>query len=235
MARATDGGQDRVVRIHAPDVLVETGLMRHILPRFSLKTGQRVVLVDDPAGADLRLGAQGAPLFQGMGQVWALEIATPDDPGTARLVGWLTGTVGTRTILGFAPDGTVLFQPPDRVEVAKAPVRIDGDAKAGHTISRVKCGRCHAVDAAGRKTDIGSTPSFFVLRSLPDWDQRFAAFYALNPHPAFTQVPEVTPPFPIDRPSPIVPIAITLDELEAVMAYVAVIDAADLGAPLAHQ
>jgi hypothetical protein len=74
-----------------------------------------------------------------------------------------------------------------------------------------------------------------VLRALPDWEQRFAAFYVLNPHPAFTQIADVTDPFPIDRPSPIAPIELDLDELEALMAYVTAMPAADLGDPLEHQ
>ena len=74
-----------------------------------------------------------------------------------------------------------------------------------------------------------------MLRSLPDWADRFDAFYALNPHPAFTQVEGVSEPFPENRPSPIVPIEMTLDEVEAVRAYVATMKAADLGAPLQHQ
>ena len=74
-----------------------------------------------------------------------------------------------------------------------------------------------------------------MLRSLPDWQERFIAFYALAPHPAFMMVPNVTPPFPEDRPPPIVPVAMTLDELDHLMAYVAEMAPADLGAPLKHQ
>jgi hypothetical protein len=82
---------------------------------------------------------------------------------------------------------------------------------------------------------IGSTPSFFALRSLSDWEARFAAFFALNPHPSFTQVTGVTEPFAEDRPPPIVPITLSLEDLEAILAYVAALEAADLGAPLVHQ
>ena len=83
--------------------------------------------------------------------------------------------------------------------------------------------------------DIGSTPSFAVLRTLRNWDSRFQAFYALNPHPAFTQVAEVTPPFDRTRPSPIVPVEITLDDLEHILTFVAQIPPADLGAPIRSQ
>ena len=35
---------------------------------------------------------------------------------------------------------------------------------------------------------LGSTPSFPALKTLPDWFDRFTAFYALNPHPSFLLV-----------------------------------------------
>ena len=82
---------------------------------------------------------------------------------------------------------------------------------------------------------IGSTPSFALLRTFEDWDYRFQAFFALKPHPAFTQVAEITEPFPEDVPSPIVPVEITLDDLDAILAFVATIAPADLGAPLQSQ
>jgi hypothetical protein len=84
-------------------------------------------------------------------------------------------------------------------------------------------------------TGIGSTPSFSVLRSLPDWSDRFSVFYVLNPHPSFTVIDGVTPPFATNRPPPIAPVVLTLDDLEDVLAYVAGLKPADLGAPLRHQ
>jgi hypothetical protein len=119
------------------------------------------------------------------------------------------------------------------VQEAAAPVvEVAGDAVLGRDVAKLKCARCHAVDDATRMTAIGSTPSFFVLRSFGDWETRFTLFYRLAPHGAFTQVAEVTAPFPEDRPSPIVPIEMTLEEVEAVTAYVAGLPVADLGKPL---
>ena len=226
---------DRLVRLYAPPALVETGLMKHILPRFSLKTGIRVELTETAGVANMRLGDNGRAMFEGAGQIWRMAVVTPDHPGTDKFAAWLGGDVGQRTITSFAPDGTALFSPPSDTPVEVVAVLPDGDAELGYQLSRTNCGRCHAVDEAGRMNDIGSTPSFFVLRAFDDWQDRFGAFYALRPHPAFTQIEEVTPPFPQDRPSPIVPIEMTLDELEAVMAYVAALQAADLGKPLEHQ
>lgn len=228
-------GDERLARLHAPDELVETGVLRHALPRFSLKTQTRVELVEDPAAADLVLGETGQPLFSGLGKTWKLELRNPDHPAAQKLAAWLSSDVGRRTVQTFAPDGTPIFGAPAEAEREVAVLETDGDAELGHRVSRAKCIRCHAVDDETRGWGIGSTPSFGILRALPDWEERFSAFYVLNPHPAFTQIAEVTPPFPADRPSPIAPIELTLDELEALMAYVTAMPAADLGRPLVHQ
>ncbi len=226
--------QDRAVALYAPPALVDTGLLDYALPRFKLKTQVRVDLVDTPEAAQVVLGATGVPLFQGGGQVWAMQV-TDQTEWTDRFADWLGGEIGLTTVLSYAPEGAPLFTAAEVAEVQdRAPV-MDGDPALGLTVARVKCTRCHRVEPGGGVMGIGSTPSFSLLRGLPDWEARFAGFYALNPHPAFTQIEEVTPPFDIARPSPIVPIELTLDEVDAVLAYVAAMQAADLGAPLAHQ
>lgn len=225
--------QERLVRLYAPPGLVETGLIKYAMPRFSLKTQVRVELVGEPGAADVVLGGEGRPLFEGAGAVWHMDVRSSGNAWATRLADWLTSDIGLRTITTFAPDGEPLFAPPSAPERTVVAVAPDGDAGLGHKVSQTKCARCHVVDEATRMTSIGSTPSFFVLRSLGNWQERFSAFYALNPHPAFTQVDGVTAAFPIDRPPPIFPISMTLEELEAVMAYVAALAPADLGAPLA--
>lgn len=231
----TAQANDRLVRVYAPEPLIETGLLKYILPRFSLKTQVRVELVGAAANADLVLGGKGQALFHGAGRTWHMDLRRPDHKGTKRLSDWLVSEVGKRTVTGYAPQGEPLFGPPQ--EAARAVVDLDlgGDAVLGLEVSRSKCIRCHRVDDEHRMSGIGSTPSFAVLRSLSDWQARFEAFYLLNPHPSFTVVEGVTEPFPIDRPPPIFPVSMTLDEVEAVLAYVAAMDAADLGAPLIHQ
>lgn len=226
---------DRLVRLYAPAQLVDTGLLKFMLPRFSLKTQVRVEVLPDPTGAQVALGDDGRALFEGAGQIWKLDIVDRDHAGTAKLAAWLTSDVGQRTITGFAPNGTALFTPPGEEEQEVVEVALDGDADLGHKVSRAQCARCHAVDEATRGWGIGSTPSFGVLRALPDWEERFSAFYVLNPHPAFTQITDLTEPFPENRPSPIAPVVMDFDELEALMAYVAAMPAADLGKPLDHQ
>lgn len=226
---------ERHVRLHAPESLIETGLFQHILPRFSLKTQIRVVLAPEAQQADVVLGDAGRALFQGLGRTWHVDLRNKAHPGSERFGEWLLSEIGQRAITGFAPDGQVLFEPPGAVVVQTATPDMDGDALIGRQVAQDSCARCHVVGTGRGLSGIGSTPSFAVLRSLTDWEERFSAFYALKPHPAFTQIIEVTPPFPENRPPPIVPIELTLDQVEAVLAYVAALKAADLGAPLQHQ
>ncbi len=239
MVAAPARAEDRLVRMAVPATLVETGFLKHLLPRFALKTQIRVQIVAPQEAAEVALGtaagAGGQPVFQGAQDLWHLSVLDSTHPGAQRFVDWLTSDIGTRTITAYAPQGVQMFTLPV-VQTAEAEeIVFEGDAVLGQQLSRKMCGRCHAVADDMRLTDIGSTPSFFVLRTLPDWDYRFQAFYALNPHPSFTQVQDVTEAFPADRPSPIVPVAMTLEDLEAILAYVASLTPADLGAPLQHQ
>ena len=153
----------------------------------------------------------------------------------ATLADWLTGDVGRRTILSFKQDGQAVFEAPVVVAEVEEAVELDGDAARGADLALSACGRCHVVGEVNRMNGIGSTPSFAVLRSLDDWLERFLAFYALNPHPSFTIIPDVTEPFDETRPSPISPVTLTLEELENIVAYTATMDPADLGSPIAHQ
>ncbi len=226
---------DRLVRLAMPTELAGSGLPKYMLPRFSLKTQVRVqvVSVGDPAEAEF--GTTGQPIFVGLGQTWHLHIHNSTHPGTKRFADWLVSEVGQRAIVGLVKDGVQVFDLPKVQEIAVAELTFEGDAALGRQRSLQMCGRCHVVDPTKRMNSIDSTPSFFALRSLPDWEGRFQAFYTLNPHPAFTQVKDVTPPFPATRPSPIVPVEMTLEDVEAILAFVATLTPADLGAELEHQ
>lgn len=226
---------EREFRLYAPPKLVESGLLKYMLPRFSLKTQVRITVVEQSSMGEVVLGDQGKAVFSGLGQTWRLKIVATGHPGAERFADWIESEVGQRTITAFAVEGNHPFQLPEPEQVEIVALEMDGDAEVGQEVSQRMCARCHVVVASERMNAIGSTPSFFALRSLPDWDQRFAAFYALNPHPSFTQVDDVTPPFPEDRPPPIVPLEMTVEDIEAVLAYVASLVPADLGAPLQHQ
>ena len=106
------------------------------------------------------------------------------------------------------------------------------DYAPGEKLTLFHCGRCHVINERNKYGGIGSTPSFGALRTLEDWEDRMRAFYALAPHPAFTQVEGVTEPFPIDRPSPIHPLEMTVDEIETIIVFTATIPPKNLGAPV---
>ncbi|MEM1428951.1 MAG: hypothetical protein AAGG09_05805 [Pseudomonadota bacterium] len=232
-------GQERSLTLSAPAAMADSGFLKHLLPRFSLKHGIRITLVAPGAAADLALSAgaeDGRPAFDGDGVTYRLVASGSGVPDYVEtFASWLGSQAGQAAVAGFLIDGTAPYGPPSRQETAVAAVTYDGDAANGAKLSLGLCGRCHVVGDVNRMSGIGSTPSFGVLRTLQDWEDRFVAFYVLKPHAAFTQVADVTAPFAPETPSPIAPIEMTLDELDHIVAYVAQIPPADLGAPVEHQ
>lgn len=220
--------QDKTFTLSAPDALVESGLLKYILPRFSLKTQVRIELVK--TGGDAAFGEDGFVAFRGLEDVW--HFAPGDDPDAQRFADWLQSDVGRNTIDGFEVEGVALFSTKVEAEEVVVEVIYDGDAMRGEAASLAFCGRCHVVNDTNRMNSIGSTPSFAVLRTLRDWEDRFLTFYILNPHPAFTQIADVTDPFDPARPSPIQAVEMTLDDLDNIMAFVQGIAPADLGNPV---
>lgn len=230
------GAQDSDFRLAVPDALASTGFLDYLLPRFSLKTSVRIARVAEGDEADLVLNAQsrGVPVFQGPQSLWYIDRIT-ETATTSKFMEWLASDVGSRTIVGFQPDGASLFALPEVAE-AKEVVRVrTGDPVEGEKLSLRHCGRCHVVNETNRMKAIGSTPSFGLIRTLEGWENRFETFYILKPHPSFTQVAGVTQPFDPARPPAIVPLQMTLADLEAILAFVAKIEPADLGAPLQSQ
>ena len=220
------------IGLAAPDDVARSGLLKHILPRFSLKTGIRVV-ADQNGSMRLSVGPPGAAVFQRGSSIYHLRIQS--DPKHERFRDWLLSDIGRRTIESYVPPNgpqfSANFQTPSALEAEE----YTGDAILGEKLSLVHCGRCHVIGPQNKMQGLGSTPSFAVLRAMPDWSNRFQAFFALNPHPSFTQIVGVTAPFAPERPPAIHPLILTQDEHEAILAYVSVIPAADLGAPLKLQ
>ena len=107
---------------------------------------------------------------------------------------------------------------------------IADDYAPGEKLTLFHCGRCHVINERNKYGSIGSTPSFGALRTLDDWEARFDAFFTLAPHPAFTQVKDVTEPFPAHRPSPIHPMELTLEDIETIREFARTIPPKDLGA-----
>ncbi|MEO9825767.1 MAG: hypothetical protein ABJF50_15235 [Paracoccaceae bacterium] len=222
------GAQDKAFELQAPDDLVATGFLKHLLPRFSLKTGIRITLIDGPG--DAAFGKEGVPAFRQDETIW--HFASGDDPDTKAFGDWLFSDVGKGTIESFKPEGIALFSADVAIEKEEEVAVLTGDLVLGESESLLKCGRCHAVNDKNRMNAIGSSPSFALMRSFPDWQSRFETFFLLKPHPAFTQVDGVTDPFPPHLPSPIAPIEVTMDQIEAITSYVGSIAPADLGAPI---
>ncbi|MFD2856767.1 hypothetical protein ACFSZS_21195 [Seohaeicola zhoushanensis] len=231
LASASPIAAQEALGLAAPAAVAESGLLQYLLPRFSLKTGIRVT--PDPAGPMvLAETAPGTPVFAGAGATWHLRPG--DDPRAARFLDWLTSDIGRRTVASFVKDGANP-SPPTSPRPRKPPRSRSPATRGAARNSQAECGRCHVIGAHDRNKGIGSTPSFPVLRSLPDWDERFQTFYVRAPHAAFTQIAGITEPFDITRPSPIVPVELELEDVEAILAFVAAIAAADLGAPLQLQ
>ncbi len=223
--------QDKAFALQIPDALIQTGFIKHLLPRFSLKTGIRITPTAN--AGDAAFGAQGTPVFRQGDVLW--HLAKTDGPHTDAFEAWLLSDIGKRTIEAFAPNGAAMFSADINVKAKVQVAVITGDAVLGEKVGLQKCGRCHVVNHSNRMKAIGSTPSFALMRTFPDWQQRFETFFILKPHPAFTQVADVTEPFGSSLPSPIAPIEVTLDEIDAITAYVATIPPADLGAPIQSQ
>ncbi|WP_299483908.1 hypothetical protein [uncultured Roseibium sp.] len=234
---ATGEASAKTFRLSAPDDLVMSGFLKHLLPRFSLKTGIRIEIVPetDTAEAAFSTSSAGTPVFSGLGKDWFFAASDAENEHVERFEDWLTGDVGRKTITSFKPDSGDVFAAATAKPKEVVSEAISGDIVSGEKLAVVHCGRCHMVNEATRLTTIGSSPSFAVMRGFSDWRARFEAFFALNPHPSFTQVEGVTEPFHISRPSPIAPLELTLDELDAILAFVSRIPPADLGAPIQYQ
>lgn len=234
--------QGKEITLAAPGDLATSGFLKYLLPRFSLKTGIRVNVTDlaDAGAADIVLGpaeaVQGTPVMRSDASLYSMAMAqaAPGEFAT-RFADWLVSETGQRTINTFAVDGAQPFQGAVGEVVQAAASGIDGDADKGLKLSVTKCGRCHVVGEINKMKGIGSTPSFALMRTFGDWENRFRAFYVLKPHPAFTQVADLTPPFDETHPPPIAPVELTLDDLDAILAFVSQIEPADLGKPLQSQ
>jgi len=222
------------VRVFADPDFVESGLFKYLVPRFTLKTQVRLILGEKSDAQVTILVSAGRPIAQRGNVIWAVQLIDGEHPGAKRFFEWLQGEVAQNPILAFAPETGDRFVIPDVQDTIEQTVNFKGNAALGLQVAQAQCSRCHVVDD-NRMGAIGSTPSFFALRTLPDWPLRMSGFYLLNPHPAFTVVQDVTDPFDPNRPPPIVPIQVTLDQIDALLAYMQGLQPADLGAPIKHQ
>ena len=231
LATTTTAGitQDRQVTLSVPAEIADSGLLKHILPRFKLKT-QIAVKLDD-AGEVSLLAGDGLPVFQWQNVVYGVS---PDqaDAYAGRFIDWLTSDIGQNTITSFG-DGA--FTLPEIEAAVVEEVTFEGDVTAGEDLAHLHCGRCHVVSKKNRMGGIGSTPSFGAMKNFTDWQARFSGFYSLNPHPAFTQIEDLTDPFDPERPPMVAPVELNYAEYEAILAYVGKLPVKDLGGAIVSQ
>jgi mono/diheme cytochrome c family protein len=95
--------------------------------------------------------------------------------------------------------------------------RAEPSAEKGREIALKHCIRCHVVDPARKYTGIDSTPSFMLLAKRPDFVERFESFYTRRPHPAFVNVPDLTPAR--TQPTYTVEFEMTLEDIDNILAY----------------
>ena len=222
------------VRVFADADFIESGLFKYLAPRFTLKTQVRLILGSRLDAQVVIAVSDGRPIAQRGDMIWAVQLMDRTHVGATKFSEWLQSDVARNTILAFVPKTGDRFGIPEVQDSVEQAVDFTGDAALGLQVAQAQCSRCHVVDD-NRMNAIGSTPSFFALRTLSDWPQRMSGFYLLNPHPAFTSVQDVTDPFDPNRPPPIVPIKVTLDQIDALLAYMQGLEPADLGAPIKHQ
>ncbi|MDQ7080268.1 MAG: c-type cytochrome [Paracoccaceae bacterium] len=227
--------------VAADPQLIESGFTAFVFPRFALKTGIAVSVHaigpgNDAASVRIVAGSgQGLAVFEGFGRIYSLVMAEDAPAQATRFAAWMRSGVGGRTIAQFRLDGKQVFKPIEQALAAIQPTVFKGNAARGERLAYANCGRCHVIGARNRMKGIGSTPSFGALRALKDWQERFQTFYVRNPHPAVVQVADITMPFSAARPTPMHPVEITQDELHDILAFVAALEPADLGAPIRHQ
>lgn len=224
--------QDGDLTLRMSDDLKAAGLDKQLFPRFGFKHRIRVIAVTE-GDADLALGTdvEGAFVFRdGEGVEYLLD--TGGDPRGETLLEWMRSGPGQAAIHSFAPDGQQVFFTEIVTNDVVVEEVFDGNTKQGSDLAILHCGRCHVVDKRNRMGGIGSTPSFAALRGRENWSELFRAFYTHNPHPSFTQVEGLTEPFDPNHQVHIAPVEITLDDVEAITAFVATIKPKDLGRPV---
>ena len=105
----------------------------------------------------------------------------------------------------------------------------------GEVLVRQHCTRCHVVADLNKYGGIGSTPSFGAIKSLPDWQDRFAAFWSLLPHPSVVQVEGLSPERPKGFLATTKQIFLDMNDVDAIQAYVDTVPVKDLGVGISYR
>lgn len=227
------------LRLAVPDDMITSGFTKHLLPRFGFKTRIKIAPVAQGETADIAFvenSDDGTVVFRSTG---GATISLRVDPSNSspeksdKFLDWLKSDPGKAAVEGFPSGGPSVYVTSFATEVKEVVVELDGDVAMGSKLALFHCGRCHVVDERNPFGGIGSTPSFPALRGRTGWSDLFLAFWTENPHPSFTQVTDVTEPFDDMRPSHIAPVVVTLEEIDAITAYVGTLEPKNLGAGVA--
>ncbi len=231
--------EEAPITLSAPKALQNSGLLKHLLPRFRFKKRIRVNVVDDADNADMILANQppGTAVFsqRSDGTVWYLRLppeGSEHRKSAKMFLDWLRSKPGRAAIDSFPAGKPQEFDSAPEAVVVVQPRTLDGNAERGLVVARKACARCHVVEESNPFAGIGSTPSFAALRSFPDWRDTFEVFWTANPHRAVVTVKDMSEEKDPDNPVHIAPIVLSQDDVDDLVAYVASVKPKDLGKPI---
>ena len=86
-ASASDVRSAEPFRLSAPQDLIDSGFLKYLLPRFSLKTNTRIELVSPKDPAEVRFLDEdgGTPVFEGLDRTWYASVEQ-ETSGTIRFM-----------------------------------------------------------------------------------------------------------------------------------------------------
>jgi mono/diheme cytochrome c family protein len=99
-----------------------------------------------------------------------------------------------------------------------APMRAwTADIANGRSLAQKHCAVCHVVGDYNKFGGIDSTPSFQLLASLRDGEERFRTFFARRPHPSFVYLPDQEPPtnLPLNAP----PVRLSHEQVDDIVGF----------------
>ena len=104
--------------------------------------------------------------------------------------------------------------------VYSSEIILSENAQKGLEIAQEHCSRCHIVSEKNRYSSIETTPSFFGLRKMKDWHERFNEFFVRPPHPALVNIIDVTEERSKMLPAFVQEIDLTLEQIDYLISYV---------------
>jgi mono/diheme cytochrome c family protein len=92
-----------------------------------------------------------------------------------------------------------------------------GEIDRGRALAQKHCAVCHVIGDFNNFGGIGSTPSFQLLASLRDGEERFRSFFARRPHPSFIFLPDQKPPtnLPLNAP----PVRLSYQQVDDIVRF----------------